>query len=283
VNSLPPQKSTGQNGSFRDLAQRAISAAVLACVALILTIISPYTFTALIAVAALVLAWEWDGLTRATPGRPEAWLHAFTTLSACVMAVSGHVLFALAAIAAGSLAAAILPQPPRNRLWTMTGIFYFGAALLTLVVLRNDAEFGLQAILLLFIVVWSADTAAYFAGRAIGGPKLAPAISPGKTWSGFAAGLLIPAILAFAYAIFLDLTSPFWLAVVGLILAIASQLGDLLESAIKRRFDAKDSSSILPGHGGLFDRVDGLIGAALAAAILVVCRTGSLSPAGLFL
>jgi phosphatidate cytidylyltransferase len=130
-----------------------------------------------------------------------------------------------------------------------------------------------MVIFFLFMIVWSADTAAYFTGRAIGGPKLAPSISPGKTWAGFAGGLIAPTLLAFGFALWLGDTSAIVLGAIGAVLAVASQLGDLAESAIKRNFHVKDSGNILPGHGGLFDRVDGLIGAALAAGAVSATRS----------
>jgi phosphatidate cytidylyltransferase len=151
-------------------------------------------------------------------------------------------------------------------------VLYLALPCLLLVLFRSDQTHGLAAIIFLFLVVWSADTAAYFTGRSLGGPKLAPRISPGKTWSGFAGGLVVPTLLSIGFALWLGGTSLVILSIIGAALAVCSQLGDLAESAIKRYFHVKDSGQILPGHGGLFDRVDGLIGAVLGAGIIVWIR-----------
>lgn len=283
MSDLRNPDNPGHQGSYKDLAKRAGSAALLAATALLLTVISPWTFAALVAAGALILAWEWEKLTRSKPSQINLAIHAATAIAACGAALFGHGLYAVAILCAGAIISAAVPQSTSSRVWSASGILYLGAALVILIALRNDEAYGLWSVLLLFIVVWSADTAAYFAGRSFGGLKLAPRISPGKTWSGFAGGLIVPIALTFAYGTYLDLGNPYVLSAVGAFLALASQLGDLVQSAIKRNFGAKDSGSILPGHGGLFDRVDGLIGAAIAAGILLLCRAGFLSPRELLL
>lgn len=268
---------------YRDLATRAGSAIILAAITLILTVISPWTFAALATAGSLILAWEWNKLISNNPDRMAFLIHATSVIVACGAAVLGTPLYAMSALMLGALAAAAVPKLTAGRTWSATGILYLGSAMVILITLRNDDAYGVLAILFLFLIVWSADSAAYFAGRTFSGPKLAPRISPGKTWSGFLGGLIIPALLAYFYAVLLDLGNPLMLSLVGIILAIASQAGDLTESAIKRNFDAKDSGTILPGHGGLFDRVDGLVGAAIAAGLLVLCRSGSLASRELLL
>ena len=157
------------------------------------------------------------------------------------------------------------PAPPaRGGGKILAGIPYFAPGIIALLWLRADDVVGRGNLLFLIAIVWASDIGAYAAGRLIGGPKLAPAISPGKTWSGAVGGLL--AALAVA-ALFPG--GPSWrgLAVAAL-LGVASQAGDLLESAIKRGFGVKDSGRSIPGHGGLLDRIDGLLAAAPAAALL---------------
>ncbi len=149
--------------------------------------------------------------------------------------------------------------------WTFGGLLYISAAVFSLLALRAAEGFGAITIYWLFILVWSADTAAYFMGRSLGGPKLAPKLSPNKTWSGFIGALLGAAIVGAGVGLYLEKPSVWLLIVVSAILGAVSQVGDLLESSFKRRFDKKDMSGLIPGHGGLFDRVDGLLAAALAA------------------
>jgi len=139
-----------------------------------------------------------------------------------------------------------------------------------LVWLRGDPALGAVAVVYLFAVAWTTDTASYAGGRLIGGPKLAPRISPRKTWSGFIVGAVTPALVGYAFALALKGTSPLKLALVSVALALACQMGDLVESWVKRRFGAKDMSQMIPGHGGLLDRIDGLLFAAILAALIAL-------------
>jgi phosphatidate cytidylyltransferase len=139
-----------------------------------------------------------------------------------------------------------------------------------LVWLRSDQAYGAAAVLYVFVVAWTTDTISYAAGRSIGGAKLAPHISPNKTWSGFIAGTLAPAIVGYAFALVLGGTTAWRLALLSVALALACQMGDLVESAVKRHFGVKDMSGFIPGHGGLFDRIDGLLLAALLAGLIAL-------------
>jgi phosphatidate cytidylyltransferase len=145
--------------------------------------------------------------------------------------------------------------------------------------LRDDAELGFFVIILLFAIVWTTDILAYFAGRAIGGPKLAPSISPKKTWSGAIVGTAGAVIAALLIAKFSARGNPVFIGCIALVLSAVSQAGDLFESKIKRLFNAKDSSGLIPGHGGLMDRLDGFWAAATAAALIGVLRGGLDAPA----
>ncbi len=158
--------------------------------------------------------------------------------------------------------------------WMIAGIFYAFALLAAPLVLRNDPGLGFLAIILLFAIVWTTDIFAYFAGRAFGGPKLMPAVSPKKTWSGAVAGTLgamIVTVLAAGYFGSFNRTA---IAGIELVLSVVSQLGDLLESWIKRRFGAKDASQLIPGHGGVMDRLDGFWAAALVGCLIGLLRGG---------
>lgn len=163
--------------------------------------------------------------------------------------------------------------------WMVAGLLYAAVLALAPAILRGDPALGFVAIVFLFAVVWATDALAYFSGRAFGGPKLMPAVSPKKTWSGAAGGTLgaVAAGLIVLKVAGLQLTVA--VAAVALLLSVVSQLGDLLESAVKRRFDAKDASQLLPGHGGLMDRLDGFLTAVLAAALLGLLRGGFGAPA----
>lgn len=155
----------------------------------------------------------------------------------------------------------------RKPAWLVIGAFYIAIPCGALIWLRGGDMAGMVTIFWLFAVVWSADIGAYCSGITIGGPKLAPRISPKKTWSGFVGGILLAGAVASVFTMVWE-GDPFALALWGTAVAIASQLGDLLESAAKRRFGVKDTSSLIPGHGGVFDRVDALITGALALACL---------------
>lgn len=147
------------------------------------------------------------------------------------------------------------------------GILYVGLPAISLIVLRDQPN-GLLLTFWAMALVWAADSAAYFTGRALGGPKLAPHISPNKTWSGFAGGMIGAVLFALALVWLFDL--PMIVALTTPLLAILSVLGDLYESNLKRRAGVKDSGNVLPGHGGLMDRLDGLVLVAPAAAVLVL-------------
>lgn len=158
--------------------------------------------------------------------------------------------------------------------WIAFGIVYAAAMFAAPVLLRADASYGLLAIVLLFAIVWSTDIFGYFAGRAIGGPKLLPSVSPKKTWSGAIAGTLGAMIVAVVVASLFGSFGTGTVAAVALLLSVCAQAGDLFESFVKRKFGAKDSSQLIPGHGGVMDRLDGFWAAALAACVIGVSRGG---------
>lgn len=163
--------------------------------------------------------------------------------------------------------------------WMVAGLVYAGALLLGPVMLRGDATFGFAAILFLFAIVWATDIAAYFAGRAIGGPKLWPAVSPKKTWSGAIGGTIGGVAAGIVVIKVAGLVVAPMLVLVALVLSVVAQAGDLLESAIKRHFGAKDASQLIPGHGGLMDRLDGFLTAVAAAVMVGLLRGGLEGPA----
>ena len=157
--------------------------------------------------------------------------------------------------------------------WRIAGLIYAGVAFIAPVLLRADAEHGFVALVFLFAIVWMTDVMGYAVGRAVGGPKLWRVVSPNKTWSGAIGGMLgaLAAGLVVAASMSLALLP---IAILSVILSMVAQAGDLFESAIKRRFGAKDTSHLIPGHGGLMDRLDGFITAALLAAVIGIARGG---------
>ena len=155
--------------------------------------------------------------------------------------------------------------------WALLGLLYIGLPILSLIYIRQDATHGFYAIVYIFLIVWGTDTAAYFAGNHFGGKKLAPTISPNKTWSGSFGGLFAALIIGTIFALSLSI-NPVISAFIGVILSAISQIGDLAESAIKRHFGVKDSGALIPGHGGLLDRLDGVIFASVAAALIALVR-----------
>jgi phosphatidate cytidylyltransferase len=193
---------------------------------------------------------------------------------------------ALAALAVGAvLAGLVAGADPRARFWSGAGVLYAGALMASPVLLRASPAYGLPAILWLYAVVWTTDVMAYFGGRLIGGPKLWPRVSPGKTWSGAlvgaASGALCGALVGVLGAPSRVPLVPF--LILGLAASIVAQLGDLFESAVKRRFGAKDSSHLIPGHGGMMDRLDGFVAAAAFAALVGWLRSsGDWIASGLF-
>jgi phosphatidate cytidylyltransferase len=255
----------------RNLAMRVAAAVVLAPLAIAAAYAGGWLWTALVTLTAIGLYFEWLTVVGARTPR-------LVTAGAAALAMAG-LLLAAGRIEASILVlivglAGVMVVSPERRLWTATGFGYAAAAEVASVLVRHDQAHGFVALILILLVVWVTDIGGYFAGRGIGGPKLWPRVSPKKTWAGaiggFAASLAVAAGFA---AIGLGKTGPMLL--LGAVLSIASQLGDLFESAVKRRFGVKDSSHIIPGHGGLLDRLDGFVAAIVLAAIFGFLRDGA--------
>jgi phosphatidate cytidylyltransferase len=266
-----------------DLWLRAVSAMVLVAAAIATLILGGPAFVLLWLGGALCVHWEWQRLI----GAPLPWFRLFGGgLALCAAAILYQVRQAELAFLLLPLAAAFCAWAAGQgfRLWAATGVFYAGGLLLAMLTLRHAPFFGSCAIGWLFAVVWGTDICAYFGGRLIGGPKLAPAISPGKTWSGFWTGVVCGAGFgALAAHFWPNVDAPFWpLFLLGLVAGALAQGGDLFESWIKRRFNVKDSSGLIPGHGGFMDRLDGFIAAAIFAALFGLSRGLPSAAAGLF-
>jgi len=247
---------------------RILSALVMIPVALAAIWWGGYAFALLVAAAGAVMAWEWDRMTGGpftTGGRVVAVLVAAASLAALTLPVAALALVLVATAVAGRRAD---HEGAGRRPWAMSGALYCGLPAIALVWLRGSDEAGFHLMLWLMMAVWATDIGAYAAGRTIGGPLLMPAVSPKKTWAGLLGGMASAAMVGAGVALALPLGMEWGvLAVVSAALAVVAQAGDLLESWVKRRFGVKDSSNIIPGHGGVLDRVDGLLAAGLAVAL----------------
>lgn len=260
-----------------ELALRVCSALVLVPLALATAYLGDWPFAVFWGAAALGVLWEWTSLVAGTDRRFVLMTGAASLALALALVVSGLPLAAIIVLAIGTLAAASL-APAERRLWISGGIPYAGALGLAPIVLRSDGEDGFLAVIFLFAVVWTTDIAAYFIGRAAGGPKLAPQVSPNKTWSGAIGGTLAAVVVALALAKTAALAGLFAIAMLAIVLSVSAQAGDVFESFLKRRFGAKDSSHLIPGHGGLMDRLDGFVTASVVAMLIGLARGGFEAP-----
>jgi phosphatidate cytidylyltransferase len=262
--------AVAERGS-RNLVTRVIVAMVLAPAAIAIAYAGGWMWTALVTLAAIGLYVEWlmiVGAGRKT-GVVASGVIALAIAGLCL--ALGRIDASLVASALGLVAVALLS--PERRSWIATGFFYAAAAEIGSVLVRLDQAWGFVALMLILLVVWVTDIGGYFAGRGIGGPRLWPRVSPKKTWAGAVGGFAASLVVAEAFVAFgLGDTGPTLL--LGAVLSIASQLGDLFESAVKRRFGVKDSSHVIPGHGGLLDRLDGYVAAVVMAAIFGFLRGG---------
>lgn len=267
-----------------NLQQRVLSGIVLIAVALTLTWAGGIWYRLLAAVISGVVLYEWLSMTAQGEKPSNRWLAIGLLAVLLILLVSGaSISFLSMALVGAVIVTGAHAVRFEAGFWPTLGLAYAGLLGVALSALRGDDAAGLYATLFLFAVVWATDILAYFVGRAVGGPRLAPSISPGKTWSGAVGGTVSALIAGLAVASYFG--SPLgWaaLAVLILVLSVVSQIGDLFESSIKRRFGAKDSSQLIPGHGGVMDRVDGLATASFALFLIGALLAGPDAPAGAF-
>lgn len=279
----PPAPNVYGRRDLPDLLPRAVSGAVLMAAALGSVWQGGQLFVLIWLAAALAVGIEWQNLIAAPNRRIRLVLIGLALIPAAIFLQKAEFAAACATIALCGVPVALAAGAGR-RAWAFVGTLYAGALLVSVNALYGSAEFGTRSIVWLFATVWSTDIFAYFGGRLIGGPKLWPKISPSKTWSGTLIGIFAGAVVGAAIGV-LGLGDP-WRALpvfaLGLVTAMVSQGGDMFESWVKRCFGAKDSSGLIPGHGGFMDRLDGFAAAAAFAALVGASRGLSSIAAGLF-
>jgi len=252
----------------RNLFLRVAAAAVLAPLALAIAYAGGWLWSALVTLVAIGLDVEW--LTVVAGRERRVVISGIVALAAAGLClVESWIDAAFIVLLIGALVVAALGQARRG--WMAGGFLYAAAAQTASILVRLDSRNGFVALIFILLIVWVTDIGGYFAGRSIGGPKLWPRVSPKKTWAGAVGGFVASLVVAAGFVIF-DFGKAPWLLPLSAILSIVSQLGDLFESAVKRRFGVKDSGHIIPGHGGLLDRLDGFVAAIILAAILGFVR-----------
>lgn len=254
-----------------NLYMRVVAALVLAPLTIAIAWLGGWIWACVVIAAAALLYFEWLMIVGISGNRrvAVAGIAALALAGICLMLLRTDI--AAAVVLAGILAAATMAKDKRG--WIASGLVYAAAALIATILVRRDAEFGFIGLMFVLLVVWVTDIGGYFAGRGIGGPKLWPRVSPKKTWAGAIGGLVLALVVAAGFAL-LGFGRMGPLLLLGAVLSVVSQLGDLFESAVKRRFDVKDSSHIIPGHGGLLDRLDGFVAAIVVAALIGFSRGG---------
>ena len=262
------------------LRKRVISAAILLPLALVNVWMGAPFWGAMVCLFGMIMAWEWSRICNPGPAggflglRWSGLVSVATVGAAALVGASGRYPGSLLLLALGALVAAGLAQRERAgagpgsaaALWQGLGVLYVGLPSLAILWVRASPSGGLPALLWILALVVAVDSGAFAAGRTIGGPKLAPRISPNKTWAGLGGGVVGAIAVGWATAEILGLPRPGPLMLASACMALVEQAGDLAESGFKRRFGVKDSSQLIPGHGGLLDRLDGFLAVALAAA-----------------
>ncbi|MCF4164597.1 phosphatidate cytidylyltransferase [Zavarzinia compransoris] len=254
-----------------DLGRRILSGVVLGAVGLAGVHFGDGYFVALIGLVALALVFEWDRITDRDGIGPAAVVHIGFVAAALAAGALGVFPAAMGLIVAGVLASILLARARgRVAVWSGIAVPYVALPCLAMLWLRFDAAAGAALVYWLLASIWATDTGAYVAGRTIGGPRLAPRISPKKTWAGLIGGVVAAVAVGALVALAVGLSRPLLFGLVSGLIGAWSQIGDLCESAMKRHFGVKDSSNLIPGHGGFLDRLDGLLFAAPAAALAVM-------------
>ncbi len=268
-NEAPITPGTKQDS--RNLVLRVLTAAVMAPLAIAIVWAGGWLWAVLVTAAAIAMYVEWLLIVGDTP-RFVTVIGVGVLLAVGICLALGQYGGALALAIAGLLAVAWFSRQFRR--WIAGGLLYAAVALVASILLRHDAVWGFTALVFVLLVVWATDIGGYFAGRGIGGPKLWVRVSPKKTWAGAIGGWFGSLVVAAGFAMS-GVGKMASLLMLATMLSVVSQLGDLFESAVKRRFGVKDSSNIIPGHGGVLDRLDGFVAAVALAALIGTIRGGA--------
>jgi phosphatidate cytidylyltransferase len=252
-----------------DFPLRLAAGLAMGAVALAFTLAGVLPFAVLVILAAVVVSWEWGRLVHGQDAGIIIGVQIGTAALAGTLAAMGLVGLGLLALPIGAILGTLLSLG-RNSWFSALGVLYAGVPTVVLIWLRADPSLGLIAVIFLIAIVVAADTASFVAGRLFGRARLWPSVSPNKTWAGLIGAVVAGAVVAGLFWFSVPGASAARLAATGAALAFVAQAGDLAESALKRRFGVKDSGALIPGHGGVMDRVDGLIAAASAVGIAAI-------------
>lgn len=272
-----PPAGSGESARFPDLGIRLIPALGVAALTVVVVWLGGIWLTLFAAVAALVMILEWRWITARQAGnhRMQGAPYAIAAAgSICLLAVApfwASVLFLLAGVAAGMALDRMRGRWPAG-FWSAPGALYIGGAGIALVMLRADAPFGIPTVVWAVLIVVATDIGGYFVGRTLRGPKLWRRVSPNKTWAGTLGGITLACLVGVIFGWAITGSIHMEIGLISIIAAMISQAGDLGESALKRHFGVKDAGRLIPGHGGLLDRLDGHIPVILAATILTFLR-----------
>ena len=268
----PATAGDDAHGLKSNLGLRVMAALVLAPLAIAAAWFGGWFWLGLVTITVIGLFGEWMMIVGNLRPLPLIW--GFLSLAGAGVAMGLDNLEIANLSVAFGLFAMFLFSARAHRSWSAIGLAYTAAALIACVLVRNDPQQGFMALIFVFLVVWITDILGYFVGRGVGGPKLWVRVSPKKTWSGAIGGVVGSMLFAAAFSA-AGYGKLLPMLLLGTVISVISQLGDLFESALKRQYGVKDSSHIIPGHGGLLDRLDGFMAAIIAAAVIGYLRSGT--------
>lgn len=251
-----------------ELRLRIVSGAAVGVIAFAMLYWSPGAFAVLTFFVAAAMSWEWSRIVRGAMPDSGLVVQILTVLGASVLTARDMAGMAIVAALVGAVAVAALTTGTGRSRLSGAGVLYTALPVVALGWLRSDEPLGYLATLFVILSVVVTDVAAYVSGRTIGGARLWPEVSPNKTWAGLIGGILTAAVAGALFSFLSGTGGGAWLASLGLALGLVAQWGDLAESALKRHFGLKDSSDLIPGHGGVMDRMDGLVTASVVAALI---------------